>query len=55
MYGRSYMGIDRSTFLIDGAGTIRKAWRQVKVPGHVEEVLGAMRDLAKDQSRNGGA
>ena len=36
MYGRSYMGIDRSTFLIDGAGTIHTAWRQVKVPGHVE-------------------
>jgi peroxiredoxin Q/BCP len=46
MYGRSYMGIDRSTFLIDGAGTIRKAWRQVKVPGHVEEVLAAAKALA---------
>jgi peroxiredoxin Q/BCP len=47
MYGRSYMGIDRSTFLIDGAGTIRKAWRQVKVPGHVEEVLAATKALAR--------
>jgi peroxiredoxin Q/BCP len=46
MYGRSYMGIDRSTFLIDGDGTIQKAWRQVKVPGHVEEVLAATRALA---------
>ena len=46
MYGRSYMGIDRSTFLIDGAGTVRKAWRQVKVPGHVEEVLAATKALA---------
>jgi peroxiredoxin Q/BCP len=46
MYGRSYMGIDRSTFLIDGAGTIQKAWRQVKVPGHVEEVLAATAALA---------
>jgi thioredoxin-dependent peroxiredoxin len=46
MYGRSYMGIDRSTFLIDGAGTIRKGWRQVKVPGHVEEVLAATKALA---------
>lgn len=46
MYGRSYMGIDRSTFLIDGTGTIRKAWRKVKVPGHVEEVLAATRALA---------
>jgi peroxiredoxin Q/BCP len=46
MYGRSYMGIDRSTFLIDGAGTIQKAWRQVKVPGHVDEVLAATKALA---------
>jgi peroxiredoxin Q/BCP len=46
MYGRSYMGIDRSTFLIDGAGTIRRTWRKVKVPGHVEEVLAATRALA---------
>ena len=45
MYGRRYMGIDRSTFLIDRAGTIRKAWRQVKVPGHVEEVLAATKAL----------
>jgi peroxiredoxin Q/BCP len=47
MYGRSYMGIDRSTFLIDGAGTIKRAWRKVKVPGHVEEVLQAVENLAK--------
>jgi peroxiredoxin Q/BCP len=45
MYGRKYMGIDRSTFLIDGAGTIQKAWRKVKVPGHVDEVLQSVRDL----------
>ena len=45
MYGRSYMGIDRSTFLIDGAGTVRKVWRKTKVPGHVEEVLAAAKDL----------
>jgi thioredoxin-dependent peroxiredoxin len=49
MYGRSYMGIDRSTFLIDGAGRVRKAWRQVKVPGHVEEVLAATAALAASQ------
>ena len=49
MYGRSYMGIDRSTFLIDGAGRVRKAWRQVKVPGHVEEVLTATEALAAAQ------
>jgi thioredoxin-dependent peroxiredoxin len=45
MYGKSYMGIDRSTFLIDGAGTVRQAWRKVKVPGHVENVLAAARVL----------
>ena len=41
MYGRKYMGIDRSTFLIDGKGVIREIWRKVKVPGHAEEVLKA--------------
>ena len=43
MYGRKYMGIDRSTFLIDRDGVIRRVWRKVKVPGHVEEVLEAVR------------
>jgi peroxiredoxin Q/BCP len=38
MYGRSYMGIERSTFLIDGKGVIRAVWRKVSVTGHVEEV-----------------
>jgi len=47
MYGRKYMGIDRSTFLIDGAGKIRRIWRKVKVPGHVDEVLDAVKALAK--------
>jgi peroxiredoxin Q/BCP len=46
LYGRQYMGIDRSTFLIDGAGMIRKVWRKVRVKGHVDEVLAAARDLA---------
>ena len=45
MYGKKYMGIERSTFLIDGEGMLRRAWRKVKVPGHVEEVLDAVRDL----------
>jgi peroxiredoxin Q/BCP len=45
MYGRSYMGIDRSTFLIDGQGTVRQVWRKVQVPGHVEAVLAAARSL----------
>ncbi len=39
MYGRKYMGVERSTFLIDEAGTIRKIWRKVKVPGHADAVL----------------
>ena len=46
-YGRSYMGIDRSTFLIDGTGTVRRVWREVKVPGHVEEVLAAAKGLSE--------
>ena len=45
MYGRRYMGIERSTFLIDGDGVLRREWRKVKVPGHVEEVVGAVRAL----------
>jgi thioredoxin-dependent peroxiredoxin len=44
-YGRTYMGIDRSTFLIDGAGIVRRVWRKVAVPGHVAEVLEAARAL----------
>ncbi len=45
MYGRKYMGIERSTFLIDGAGRIARVWRKVKVPGHVDEVLAAVKTL----------
>ena len=45
MYGRQYIGIDRSTFLIDIKGKIIKEWRSVKVTGHVEEVLQAVKDL----------
>ena len=45
MYGKKYMGIDRSTFLVDQAGKIAKIWRKVKVPGHVDAVLQAARDL----------
>ena len=44
MYGRKYMGIDRSTFLIDPDGVIKHVWRKVKVPGHVEAVLKALKD-----------
>lgn len=45
MYGRKYMGVERSTFLIDKDGTIAKAWRKVKVPSHAEAVLKAVQDL----------
>ncbi|MGB0499490.1 MAG: thioredoxin-dependent thiol peroxidase [Rubricella sp.] len=45
MYGKKYMGIDRSTFLIDGEGVLRREWRKVKVPGHVDEVLEAVKAL----------
>jgi len=46
MYGRKYMGIDRSTLLIDKDGVIRRIWRKVKVPGHVAEVLAEAKALA---------
>ncbi|MBC6405922.1 MAG: thioredoxin-dependent thiol peroxidase [Rhodospirillales bacterium] len=45
MYGKTYMGIDRATFLIDGDGVLRQEWRKVKVPGHVEAVLEAVEAL----------
>lgn len=44
MYGKTYMGVERSTFLIDGAGKVLKSWRKVSVPGHAEAVLSAARD-----------
>ncbi len=45
MYGRKYMGIVRSTFLIDADGILREEWRKVRVPGHAETVLEAVRAL----------
>jgi peroxiredoxin Q/BCP len=45
MYGKKYMGIERSTFLIDASGQIAKAWRKVSVPGHAAEVLKAAQAL----------
>jgi peroxiredoxin Q/BCP len=45
MYGRKYMGIERSTFLIDAKGVVRQVWRKVKVPGHIDEVLAAVKAL----------
>ena len=46
MYGRKYMGMERSTFLIGPDGIVQKAWRKVKVPGHAEEVLASVREHA---------
>ncbi len=46
MYGRKYMGVDRSTFLIDRDGRISHIWRKVKVPGHAEKVLEEAKKLA---------
>jgi thioredoxin-dependent peroxiredoxin len=46
MYGRAYMGIERSTFLIGADGKIAQVWRKVKVPGHAESVLGSARAAA---------
>jgi peroxiredoxin Q/BCP len=45
LYGRKYLGIERSTFLIDAAAVLRREWRKVKVNGHVEEVLEAAKSL----------
>ena len=47
MYGRKYMGVERATFLIDGKGRIARSWRKVKVPGHVDDVLAAVKTLKK--------
>ena len=45
MYGRKYMGVERSTFLIDAKGVVREEWRKVKVNGHAEAVLAAVKSL----------
>ncbi|MVW75340.1 peroxiredoxin [Pseudomonas xionganensis] len=45
LYGKEYLGVDRSTFLIDKDGVLRQEWRGVKVPGHVEAVLAAAQTL----------
>ena len=45
MYGRKYMGMERSTFLIDAGGRVVKEWRKIKVPGHADAVLAAVRSL----------
>ena len=45
LYGKKYLGIERSTFLLDATGILRREWRKVKVPGHAEEVLEATKSL----------
>jgi peroxiredoxin Q/BCP len=45
MYGKQYLGIERSTFLIDPNGVVRSVWRNVKVKGHLEEVLSALKGI----------
>lgn len=46
MYGRKYMGVERSTFLINADGKVAQVWRKVRVPGHVDEVLKAVQSLS---------
>ena len=45
MYGKKYMGIERATFLVDESGIVQRVWRKVKVPGHAEDVLAAVRTV----------
>jgi thioredoxin-dependent peroxiredoxin len=45
MYGKKYMGVERTTYLIDGKGVVRQVWEKVKVPGHAAEVLAAVKAL----------
>ncbi len=47
MYGKSYMGVDRSTVLVDAGGRIARIWRKVKVPGHAAEVMAAAQALRR--------
>ncbi|HEC29032.1 MAG TPA: peroxiredoxin [Gammaproteobacteria bacterium] len=54
MYGKQVRGIERSTFLIDGQGKLRQEWRKVKVDGHVDEVLRAVKQLNKEDKTNQG-
>ena len=47
MYGKEFMGIERSTFLINSLGEVLQSWRKVKVPGHVDEVLTVVKELSR--------
>jgi thioredoxin-dependent peroxiredoxin len=50
MYGRKYMGVERTTLLLDAAGKVAQVWNKVKVPGHAEEVLEAARQFKSELS-----
>lgn len=50
MYGKQVRGIDRSTFVLDATGTLRREWRGVKVPGHVQEVFEFVKTLPREES-----
>ena len=50
MYGRKYMGVERATFLIDKYGKLARAWRKVRVNGHVDEVLKALKELSSTRN-----
>lgn len=51
MYGKEFMGIERSTFLVDSKGILRQEWRKVKVPGHIDAVLAEAKALHKNQAK----
>src|SRR5690606_42046362 len=53
LYGRSFMGIVRTTFVIDGTGVVRAVFPKVRVDGHVNEALAVVRDLSRDLSKGG--
>ena len=53
LYGREYMGIERATFLIDAEGTVTRAWRKVRVPGHAEAVLDAALEATREGTLEG--
>lgn len=48
LYGREYMGVERSTFLIDAEGKLVREWRKVRIKGHVDQVLAAVKELGKN-------
>lgn len=51
MYGRTYMGVERSTFLIDAEGRVARSWRKVKVAGHADDVLAAAKTMTSARRR----